>query len=177
MLKKEKTKIKIKAQTKAEPKLKSKSKKEESYFLVLLKKRDLLSASWKIDAPLWKKRIKTAESDSQNTPCLFIDILSFENEKYNKIDSIPVHGLENSWHIFVKNEYGGKRLIFNLSYCDKKGNYYDILISKEIYIPLSSENLEAIHMNPNLNLNEEKILFELSGIDLAGTAGSENTSW
>jgi hypothetical protein len=176
MLKKDKPKEKkgIPEKTKTKSVPKTKAKKEESYFIVLLKKRDLLSASWNIDAPVWIKRIKTSDSDPKKRQYLFIDVLSFENEKYHKIDSIPVNGLENNWHIFVKKEYCGKRLIFNLSYCDKKGIFYDILISKEIYIPLSSQNLETIYVNPNLN--EEKILFELSGINLSQGSGSESTS-
>ncbi len=169
MLKKEKGKKKKEEKTKKIVKTK---KKEESYFIVLLKKRDLLFASWKIDAPVWKKRIKTAEADPKKKQYMFINVLSIENAKFNKIGSIPVHGLENSWHIFVKKEYYGKRLVFTLSYCDKKNTFYDILISKEIYIPLSSEHLESAFML----LNEDKALYELSGLNLSGTPESESTS-
>lgn len=153
---------------------KEKLKKEETYFIVLLKKKDLLFASWKIDSPKWKKRIETAEQDSAGSTqkeFLFIEVLSVENDKYKKIDSIPVHGLENSWHIFVKKEYYGKRVIFSLSYRDKKEKYFDILISQEIHIPYTIENIEAIQ------LDEEKILFEFSEIKLAGIPGKESTSW
>lgn len=150
---------------------KEKLKKEETYFIVLLKKKDLLFASWKIDSPKWKKRIETSEADTEHKEYLFIEVLSVENGKYNKIDTIPVHGLENSWHIFVKKEYYGKKIILSLSYRDKKGKSFDILISQEIHIPYSIEDIAAQQMD------EEKILFEFSEIKLAGIPGKESTSW
>ncbi len=150
-----------------------KKKKEESYFIALLKKKDLISASWKIDAPVWIKRIETAEKDPAIKQYLYIDVSSIENGKYKKIDSIPVQGLKNSWHIFVKNEYSGKRLILSLSYRDKKGKFYDILISEEIDIPYS---IESIRSDKNYS-SEENILLELSELKLAGLNGSDNTSW
>ncbi len=159
---KEKTIQKAKKETK---------KKENSYFIALLKKRDLLFASWKIDNPKWSDRIKTAESDPSIKQCLFIDIISVENEEYKKITSIPVHGLENNWHIFLQKEYSGKRIILELTYRDKKGKLYNILGSSEIEIPLYGEDLEAGQ------LDEEKILLELSGIDTKAGVESGNTSW
>ncbi len=154
-----------------EKKKKTNKKKENSYFIVLLKKRDLLFASWKIDNSKWKKRIETAEEDPGKKQYLFIDVFSNENGNYNRIDNIPVHGLENNWHIFLKKEYFGKRIMLNLSYRDKKGKSFDILNSEEIDIPLSIEGIGSAQ------LDEEKILFELAGIDLKGNDGSENTSW
>jgi hypothetical protein len=150
-----------------------KKKKEESYFIALLKKKDLISASWKIDAPVWIKRIETDEKDPAIKQYLFIDISSIENGKYKRIDSIPVQGLKNSWHIFVKNEYSGKRLILSLSYRDKKGKFSDILVSEEIDIPYS---IESIRSDKNYS-SEENILLEISELKLAGLNGSDNTSW
>ncbi len=152
---------------------KEKKKKEESYFIALLKKRDLIFTSWKIDSPVWIKRMGTAEKDPANKQYLFINISSTENGKYLKIDSIPVNGLENNWHIFVKNEYCGKRIVLSLSYRDKKGKFLDIFISDEIDIPYSVEFIQSSRDY----LTEENILLELSEIKLSGSAGSESTSW
>jgi hypothetical protein len=146
-------------------------RKENSYFIVLLKKNDLLFASWKIDNSRWKKKIDTADTDSSHRQYLFIEVFTHENGNYKKIDDIPVHGLENNWHIFLKKEYFGKRIVLNLSYRDKKGKSYNILNSEEIDIPLSLEELGTIQPD------EEKLLFELAGIDLKSITGSENTSW
>jgi hypothetical protein len=148
-------------------------KKEESYFIALLKKRDLIFASWKIDAPVWIKRIETAKKDPANKQYLYIDISSIENGKYVKIDSIPVNGLENNWHIFIKNEYCGKRIVLSLSYRDKKGKFYDILISEQIDIPYSIEFIQS----SKDYITEENILLELSEIKSAGLSGSGSTSW
>ncbi|MBN2401506.1 MAG: hypothetical protein JXN64_03825 [Spirochaetes bacterium] len=166
----------VKKTAKKEPKKdvkKARKIKNESYFITLLKKNDLIFASWKIESPLWIKRIQTAEKDPSNKEFLFINVSSNENGKYIKIDSLPVHGLENNWHIFIKNEYCGKRIICSLSYSDKKNKLSDILISKEIDIPYSIENIET----GRNNLNDKKILVELSGIKSAGISGSDNTSW
>jgi hypothetical protein len=166
----------IKKETKKAPKKEKKiekTKKDESFFIALLKKRDLIFTSWKIDAPVWIKRIETAEKDPSIKQYLFIDISSIENGKYIKIDSIPVHGLESNWHIFVKNEYCGKRILLCLSYRDKKDKFFDILISEEIDIPYS---IESIKENKNFS-QEEDILLELSEIKLSGLSGSESTSW
>ncbi|MFH0974449.1 MAG: hypothetical protein V1874_01555 [Spirochaetota bacterium] len=150
-----------------------KKQKETSYFIALLKKRDLIFLSWKIDNPKWKKRIEIAQTDPSMKEFLFVDIVSVEKKKHNKIDTIPVFGLENNWHIFVKKEYHGKRLIFNLSYRDKKGKFSDLLNSIEIDIPLALEDIEA-----DQTLFEEKsILMELSEINSAILSGSQNSSW
>jgi hypothetical protein len=152
---------------------KDKKQKETSYFIALLKKRDLIFLSWKIDNPKWKKRIETAQGDPPMKEYLFVDVISVEKKKHNKIDSLPVFGLENNWHIFVKKEYRGKRLLFNLSYCDKKGKFSDLLNSVEIDIPLALEDIEA----DQTLFDEKTILMELSEIKTSGVSGSESTSW
>lgn len=150
-----------------------KTKKDEnSYFIILLKKSDLLFASWKIDNEKWKSRIETAEADPVKKHYLYIDILSVEGGNYKKIDSLPVHGLENQWHIFTKKEYFGKKLMLRLTYVDKKGKSYDILNSSEIDIPPAVDRIEESQAD------EEKILFELSEINFSGKSGSTSpSSW
>ena len=49
------------------------SKEDNSYFIVLLKRKDLLFISWRIDDPEWKKKIETAESDPETREYLYID--------------------------------------------------------------------------------------------------------
>jgi hypothetical protein len=163
----------IKKNTKKEIKKKEIKKKEKSYFIALLKKRDLIFISWKIDAQIWKKRIETAEKDPDNKQYLYIDISSIGNGKYVKIESLPVNGLENNWHIFTKNEYCGKRIVLSLSYRDKKGKFYNILSSEEIDIPYSIEFIQS----SKDYITEESILLELSEIKLAGLSGYGSTSW
>jgi hypothetical protein len=135
----------------------------------LLKKTDLIYASWKIDNALWKKRIETAEDD-QGKEHLFLDIFSVEDDKQEQLDRIPVHGIENTWHIFVKDNYYGKRIVLDLTYRDRKGKFTDILNSPEINIPLSEDAMR------NSQLDEDKILFELSEINLSAAVTSQNTS-
>jgi hypothetical protein len=155
------------------PVKKEKKKKDESYFIALLKKRDLIFTSWKIDSPTWMKKIETSKKAPSDKHFLYINISSIQNGKYKNIDSIPVNGLENNWHIFVKNEYCGKRIILSLDYCSEKGKFSDIMISDEIDIPYSVEFIQS----SKDYLTEENILLELSEIKLSGLTGSENTSW
>ena len=152
---------------------KEKKKKDESFLIALLKQKDLIFVSWKIAAPSMVKEIKTAEKDTSAKSYLFINILSVENGKHVKIESIPVHGLENNWHVFVKNEYSGKTIVCSLIYSDKKGKSQNIFTSDEINIPYSIESLLS---GKNLT-DEEKIILELSGIKNVGTSTSDNTSW
>ena len=146
-------------------------KNTDEYFIVLLKKDDLLFTSWKIADPEWIENIEKEESDSEQREYMHIDAFSVENGKYDMIESIPVYGLENSWHIFMKNGYFGRRILLKLSFNDRNGKTYDILKSREIDIPVSIKNLQDEFSH------NENLLYELSGINFTGLSGSENTSW
>lgn len=140
--------------------------KDKSYFIVLLTEKDLLHVSWKIDFPAWIERITEAEKNSPQSQCLFIDVFAAQDEDIEKIDSIPINGFENKWHIFAKDSYYGKRIILALAYHDSTGHAIDIMRSAYIDIPLQVISAKA---------GENSILFELSGINL--TENSESTSW
>lgn len=140
-------------------------KKENNYFIALMEDGDTLYTSWKVGNAKWKNRLMTAEKNAKRGPCLFIEIYSIENNKLTKLDAIPVHGIENKWHIFIHNKYCGKRIILTLSYLDRAGNSIEILRSSEIDIPIHKYQAD-----------KGKALYELSGIDLK-EPGSENTSW
>lgn len=140
-------------------------KKRKSYFVVLPKNRGVLFASWKIDMSEINEKISAEVEDDAD---LMIRIYSIENNKNTLIDSIPVHGLENNWHIFTKKEYFGKRIIIALNY-ERDGKSIEIIKSKEIDIPAlePANNLEK--------QNDRKNLYNLSRINL--NESGENTSW
>ncbi|MBN2040209.1 MAG: hypothetical protein JW864_09220 [Spirochaetes bacterium] len=149
---------------------KKKEKPDKNYFIVLMKKSNLLFASWKIDNSKWKGRIEIAEAEPSGKHYLYINILAVENGGYKIIDSIPVHGLENQWHIFMKKDYFGKRVMLRLVYKNTKEKSFDILNSPEIDIPFPAENFQESQTD------NEKALYELSGINLAGKPDSAGTS-
>ena len=143
-------------------------KKQKSYFLVLPKNGDVLMASWKIDpAEAPKKIIKSLKSGVD----LILEVYYIQNNRREKIDSIPVYGLENTWHIFTKKEYSGKRIFFTLSH-ETGGKITELIASKEIDVPLSETQFTR------LKTSVVKNLFNLSRINLTGHTGSgKNSSW
>ena len=144
---------------------------EENFLIILLKEPGLLFSSWKIDSSDWEKILSSSSLDSNNEPYLVIKVYSINNGEQIEIDAIPVHGMENNWHIFTKDNYHGKRIILILCYQNIEGNYVDVLTSGEIDIPLPIP--EAFD-----NSGSEKSLYELAEIDLFGFSGSgNNTSW
>lgn len=144
-------------------------KRQKSYFLVIPKNGEVLFASWKIipeEAP--KKISKNLTGDAS----LILEVYTTANSIRTKIDSIPIHGLENSWHIFTKKQYRGKRLVFTLCHRGARGKITEMFTSKEINVPLSGDSIAQ------LNKSAAKDLFELSRINLEAFTGSgKNTSW
>ncbi len=144
-------------------------KKQKSFFIIIPKNRDVLFASWKIypeESPkkVSKKLIGAAD--------LILDIHSVNGNKKTKIDSVPVYGLENNWHIFTKKEYRGKRLVFKLCYRGARGGITELISSKEIDIPLSEGQFSQIKKSTI------ELLFSLSGINLTAYPGPDkNSSW
>lgn len=139
--------------------------KYNDHFIALLVDGNTLYTSWKVDTPKWKDRIEKAEKNTKRGSCIFIEINSIKDDRLTLLDSIPVHGTENKWHLFIKKHYCGKRIVVTLSYHDRTGKSKDILWSSEIDIP-------ARDSIPD----EQKALYEMSGINLNGPAGFENTS-
>jgi hypothetical protein len=144
-------------------------KKQKSYFIVLPKNREVLFASWKID--LSESRKKTSEKIESDAD-LILEVYSLNNNGRSRIDSIPVHGMENNWHIFTKNEYSGKRIAFSLCYIDRNGTKIEIITSEKIDIPYTE--IQSIQGKPS----KKKNLYDLTQINLKGFSGSgKNSSW
>ncbi len=145
---------------------------KKSFFIVLPKSRDILFTSWKIDITELGTNQQKSFPGLKNNVDLFIDVYSINNGERIKIDSIPVHGLENKWHIFTNNDYYGKRIVLSLCYSDIHDQKVDILTSKEIDISfLDPETISK-------KIAGENSLYRLSEIDLEGFSGSgNNCSW
>lgn len=138
-----------------------KKKKSEGYFIALLKTNDIIFASWKIDDSKWKKKIEKAESGKEKGAYLYIHLQTLEDSGYVIIESIPVFGVENNWHIFLKNDYSGRKVVLKLCFRDKKGIYSDIMQSTVIDIPVTMTEQYKFSMG-----EREKKLFDLSGVNV-----------
>ncbi len=141
------------------------------YFLVIPQNDKVLFAAWKIDVINLEKISSAAVQKGSNNIDFIIAIYSIEKEKHINIDEIPVYGLENKWHIFIKNFYQGKKIFLQLAYINKSGRAIGILQSKKIDIPhLSHDALSDFNKN-------KKRLYFLSGIDLGNTPTSNIDAW
>ncbi|GEM_PF-1747092 len=137
-------------------------------FLVLLKDFRNLIVSWRIGADEWKViRGDAATAEDESSIPLFVEVYSVSESISERIDEIPVHKRENSWHIFMHDGYFGKRIFLRLAAETTKGRI-GIAQSDTIEIPIKNP-LES-------ELDEmQKRIIEVSGIEI-DDEGSEPLS-
>jgi hypothetical protein len=128
-------------------------------FLVLLKDFRNLIVSWRIGVAEWKGISgDAATTEDESSIPLFVEVYYVREGVSERIDEIPVHNRENSWHIFMHDGYYGKRIFLRLAAETTKGRI-GIAQSDIIEIPVKNP------LESELDEMQRRII-EVSGIEI-----------
>jgi hypothetical protein len=141
----------------------------DSLLLVLLKDFKNIFVSWQVEKSEWE-RIRSDSSGGKDEPSLFLEVFSVEEKVERKIDEIAVFDRVNNWHVFIRDEYYGRRIFLRLTY-DTDSGTSTIRESELIDIPMKYPLNES-----QLSGRLQGELFEISGMDTLNDDSSEGIS-
>lgn len=146
---------------------------DNSYFFVNFVGGHLLHAGWKFDSAQVETLMRTALRDPFGEPLLFLEVCEAAPEGELHIETIPVHGRENQWHVFADERYAGKKIIFKLACSRRNGALSPLAISAPVRLPEADERITAM-----LQSEKDRRLYELTGAFLrrGGPSGSRLSS-
>lgn len=141
----------------------------DSLLVVLLKDFKNIFVSWQIEKSEWE-RIRSDSTGGKDEPSLFIEVVSVEETAERKIDEIAVFDRVNNWHVFMSDEYYGRRIFLRLTY--GAGSETSIIRESEmIDIPMKYPLNES-----QLSSRLHGELFEISGMETLNDDSSEGIS-
>ena len=141
----------------------------DSLLVVLLKDFKNIFVSWQIEKSEWE-RIRSDSTGGKDEPSLFIEVFSVEDAAERKIDEIAVFDRVNNWHVFMRDEYYGRRIFLRLTYGTSSGTSI-IGESEMIDIPVKYPPDES-----QLSGRLHGELFAISGMETLNDDSSEGIS-